>query len=124
MKKIILLCAVVMIALVTGCSKDDKDNENLVGSTWKSNETSTVGSTTYEWSGSIAFTSDKNFAATMTTKKNGTQTDSRTFTGTYSYNPPKIVMTINGVSESGTINGKKLTIAVDPGEEPTVFTKQ
>lgn len=108
--KLIAVMALFCAVLFTGCKKDD-ENYPLNGTTWFSTETTTVGSTIYVEENTIDFstTTMQVTVVEKTIKNVQTSTTTNGGSGTYTYEHPKVTMTANGETISGTINGNKLT---------------
>ena len=95
----------MLIFLSINCSKSSNspaESNNLSGTKWVNNN-SVSGLTIVE---TITFTSATSYTdvAIVTGSSNNTYQGS----GTYKYNPPNIVFTINSKDISGTINGNYL----------------
>jgi major membrane immunogen (membrane-anchored lipoprotein) len=115
MKKILFALILILPFVFNSCSKDDdKDLSSLNGTTWEcllyedSEDKSVL---------TLEFTKDK---VIHTVFQYGEETKK---TGTYTYNPPKLTMTIQDMTKEGTIAGNKLTSTSDDGGA-IVFTKK
>ena len=111
---VILLC---VAGLASSCSKDkdeDKKDHQLVGTTWKS------GQDGDDWSGTIHFTNQS--SATMTeSEASGT----RTYTSTYTFNNPNIVINLPPDRIfTGIVTGNTMTLKDQDDIFNATFTKQ
>ncbi len=98
MKKLILLMLLAGFAAFTSCKKDDNKGESLAGTSWyysgydEEFELEFTSATTvlvYEWDG----------------YREGE------YTGTYTYDPPKVTVTANGTTLTGSISGNSMSMA-------------
>ena len=111
MKKLItLMLALAAIVAFVSCDKNAENKNSLVGTTW-------VANIDVDVTGTIEFKT-KTDCDVISTYPDG----SETIKGTYVYNAPKITITANQVTASGTVDGNKMTIT--GGGETLVFTKK
>jgi hypothetical protein len=118
MKKVLLLFAAYAL-LFTQCSKDG-DLKSLRGTTW---EYRTEGS---DFHGEVFFKFGEttvSLSSTYSELTDGTwETETTQLAGTYIYDPPVIMITVDGETESGTVSGREMTFVFDG--ETIVFTRQ
>ena len=103
MRKYLLLIATVATLVLTGCSKDE-GNDALAGTTW--NCTYTDGN--YSSVEYLIFASASKCTYTMLEKQDGEVITDISANGTYSYNPPTLIVSVTYQGETAT---KKLTVS-------------
>jgi hypothetical protein len=118
MKKILFTLILILPFVFNSCSKDDddKDPSSLIGTTWECKITEDG----YQNVMTFEFTKD-NVKYTMIETEDGEEY-TQTFTGTYTYDPPKLSITILDMTIEGTIAGNQFTV-IDDGER-YVFVKK
>ncbi|MDR1201425.1 MAG: hypothetical protein LBL58_07345 [Tannerellaceae bacterium] len=102
MKRILFTLVLILPFVFNSCSNDDDDAPSLDGTTWECkfmDEGSQVEQT-------FEFTKDK---VKFTFRETGYE-ENNTETGTYTYNPPKIFITIQNETVEGTVDGNKLIL--------------
>lgn len=106
MKKFMMaLVAIATIAFV-GCSKDDKDNVNIVGTIWSCTEVS--GGDKEVWR--LTFTDARAVSFDYQYYEYNQLVDSERSVGTYVYTAPQISINLGGDVMVGTVSGKTLTL--------------
>ncbi|MBE9488033.1 MAG: hypothetical protein IMY73_02515 [Bacteroidetes bacterium] len=129
MKKLLTLMAIFTIAL-TSCNKDNEPEiQTLDGTSWNSKFKSHIeeSGVSLDIMASVGFIFEKDIvkakigAAAIIDGKT-TPYKYITRNGTYTYNPPKVSITINGETSEGTISGNKMNL-IDEGKE-IILTKE
>lgn len=100
MKNIICLMLVFTAILMSGCSKDENNENGLVGTSWEYTEN---GWRLIEFHSNTTFTLQ--YSGIIIDDKN-----EGTITGTYNYDPPVVTFVVEGEETIGTISGGNLTI--------------
>jgi hypothetical protein len=116
MRKVLFILAAIVPLLFAGCNKDNDDSDDsddsvsLEGTTWICLD---------DYAPRLLEFSKKTFV--MTWEVGTTHEDSAS--GTYTYNPPKIVLNADDVSVSGRVDENQLVL--DEGVDyPFIFEKQ
>jgi len=118
MKKLVFMTLIVLMAMsfATSCSKDEKDTNDLVGTSWIDEND--------DYKQVISFDSENTFKATYTDYYDDSKQTQR---GTYIYKKPNITLTIIDGGEEfiirGTINGNTLKLT-NEDDETYIFFKQ
>jgi hypothetical protein len=112
MRKILFTLILILPFVFNSCSSDD-DDDKLDGTTWECVRDYSVGT--------LEFAKDQ-VKYTFIDKESEEYT-SITFTGTYTYDPPKLAITIMGETIEGTVAGNKFT-SIGADGDTYVFTKK
>lgn len=111
MKKNIFFMLLILTLFMSCSGSDDESTESLNGTTWVSPDdgdgvrTIVFGSTTFSFKIEYAGNVDSS-------------------SGTYTYNPPKVVLTQGGVSWPATISGSKMTTDTTEDGDYVIYYKK
>lgn len=107
MKKILLVLVLATIGLV-GCKKDETNT--IVNTSWTYTERDYYGKYVVQ----ILFLPGNSALLTFKEYDSSNVLDySHSINGTYTYNPPTVILTFEGESEVGTISGNQLILGGD-----------
>jgi len=111
MKKILFLFALVLPLVFNSCSDDDDDDKaSLNGTSWyysEEGEERTLSFSTSTW------TMDYSYAG-----------DTDKWSGSYTYNPPTVILKEDGIEMKLTISGNKMTSEANEDGDIFVYTKK
>jgi hypothetical protein len=117
MKKLIFVSLIAALVLgFSSCKKNTDNNSELVGTIWVSTE---YDGPDFFWTTTLSFVTNTTGVSSYI---DSTDTEPQVMDFTYTYNPPTVTITMNGVTRSLTVDGDKMTGNDEDGS--ITFNKQ